>query len=151
MDGAKFQECFPATWKLVKADDDSQVARAQQVKEARAKQAAALEASRQAAKLPQNRVLRAYALYTKVAFCSEVRDGYLAVYISEPEFGRAKVAVKAIVSAALKEDSSLNTDELWNRGRQSVNGFYATQPMCQGALNALLEESPVNTYNIQKP
>jgi hypothetical protein len=72
-------------------------------------------------------------------------------YVSEPELYRAKIAIKAIVAAALKEDPSLNTDDLWNKGRQAASGFHASRDYCQFMLTQLLKASPVDTYNIQKP
>jgi hypothetical protein len=72
-------------------------------------------------------------------------------YVNDSEFFRAKIAIKAIVAATLKEDPSLNTDDLWNKGRNAVGGFVASQSYCQQALNQLLNASPVSPYEIRKP
>jgi hypothetical protein len=136
----KIRECLPTVSKLI----DSYREKQEELKRAKA------EGARQAA-LPHNRVINAYALYTKVAFCSEVREGYMLQYVSEPELYRARIAIKAIVAAALKKDSSLNTDDLWNKGRQAASGFHASRDYCQFMLTQLLNASPVDTYSIQKP
>jgi hypothetical protein len=136
----KIRECLPTMSKLI----DSYRGKQEELKQAKA------EAARQAA-LPHNRVINAYSLYARVAFCNEVREGYMLQYVNDPEFYRAKIAIKAIVAAALKEDPSLNTDDLWNKDRQAAGGFHASQSYCQLALNQLLNASPVNPYSIQKP
>jgi hypothetical protein len=136
----KIRECVPTVAKVI----DNYREQQQKLKEAQA------EAARQAA-LPHNRVINAYSLYAKVTFCNEVREGYLLQYVNDSEFVRAKAATKAIVAAALKEDSSLDTDDLWNKGRSAINGFIASQGYCQLALSQLLNASPVNPYEIRKP
>jgi hypothetical protein len=119
----KIRECLPTMSKLI----DSYREKQEELKRAKA------EAVRQAA-LPHNRVINAYSLYARVAFCNEVREGYMLQYVSDPEFYRAKIAIKAIVATALKEDPSLNTDDLWNRGRQAAGGFQASRDWCQVVL-----------------
>ena len=132
------RECLPTVSKVVDVYREEQ----QRQKEARA------EAARQAA-LPRNRVIRAYAQYAEVAFCNEARAGYLVQYVNDYEFERAKVAIKAIVAAALKEDPSLNTDDLWNKARNA--NLIAAEGYCRQALYELLQASPVTVYQINKP
>jgi hypothetical protein len=139
LDEGKIRECLPTLARLTDTYREQQ----QKLREAQQ------EAARQAA-LPQNRVLNAYAQYAEVAFCNEARAGYLVQYVNDYEFGRAKTAIKAIVAAALKEDPSLNTDDLWNKGRNAYN-LIASEGYCRQALFQLLNASPVTVYEINKP
>jgi hypothetical protein len=102
---------------------------------------------------PENRLVVAYDLFHRVQFCRQVRDGYLVVNISEPEYERATTAVKAVERAVLTESPDLNTDAVWVQGEQRMKqgGFTAYSQTCKAALNDLFRMSPAPVYQYQKP
>jgi hypothetical protein len=106
-----------------------------------------------AAKLPQNRLFRAYKLYAEVQFCSQVRQGYALVWVNDVELERAHIAAKAVEKAAVAEQSDLNTTDLWQQAVRSMKAenWMANSWNCQQALEMLVHMSPVGVYTYQKP
>jgi hypothetical protein len=103
------------------------------------------------ADLPANKLLNAYRLYAHLQFCSDVRQGYLAQYISDAELERARTATKAIEKQSLEKQSDLDTDEVWHSAVKAIQGLEADHDRCHVSLNSLLAMSPVPVYNLQKP
>jgi hypothetical protein len=103
------------------------------------------------ARKPENRLVNAYKVYSNVAFCNEVRQGYAYVWINDVEFERAKVAVKAIEDALKAEKADIDTKTLWQKAVQEARGWQADQWSCQQAYSTLRGLSPTSMYPIQKP
>ncbi|HEY1475745.1 MAG TPA: hypothetical protein VGF53_16840 [Pseudolabrys sp.] len=114
---------------------------------------AAAEAQEQArvANLPINRLFRGYQFYVHVKFCNEVREGYLVQYVNDAEMIRAEKAIKSIVEQATKDDTAINTDEVWKKALAAVQGKSASISLCQYSLGQLLNLSPAAVYTITKP
>jgi hypothetical protein len=90
--------------------------RAESEKEFKRQQAEIEEARRaqaKLAKLPANRLKRAYYNYSMVQLCHQVREGYLAANINDIELQRARTASKAIENAAIAEDATINPDKMF--------------------------------------
>jgi hypothetical protein len=102
---------------------------------------------------PENKLLVAYDLMHRIQFCRQVRDGYLVVNISEPEYDRAITAVKAIEKVALQAVPDLNTDDLWKQGEQRMyqNKTFYYDRSCKQFLQHLYNMSPTTVYEYQKP
>jgi hypothetical protein len=103
------------------------------------------------ARKPENRLIKAYQVYSNVAFCNELRQGYLVVWVNDVELERAKAATKAIEKSLLAEEPGLNTITLWQTALRQAGGWMANQWSCQQAYTLLREMSPANVYPIQKP
>jgi crotonobetainyl-CoA:carnitine CoA-transferase CaiB-like acyl-CoA transferase len=114
---------------------------------------AAAEAKEQArvANLPINRVFRGYQFYAHVKFCNDVREGYLVQYVNDAEMMRAEKAIKSIVEQATKDDTTINTDDVWKQALEAVQGKPASISFCQQSLAQLLNLSPTTVYSIAKP
>jgi hypothetical protein len=102
-------------------------------------------------RLPTNRLFNSYRLYAYVKFCNDVRQGYLVQYINDLELDRADKAIKAVVAQITKEDTSINTDDIWEKALRSLAGRYAEDAVCRNALNQLFKMSPEPVYTIPKP
>ena len=113
----------------------------------------AAEAQEQAriANLPINRLYRGYQLYALVKFCNEVREGYLVQYVNDTEMVRAKKAIKSIVDQAIKDDTTIDTDDVWKQALAAVQGKSASINFCQYALGELFNLSPTAIYTVAKP
>jgi hypothetical protein len=125
-----------------------EMARKQQADQdaAEQKQKVAQEAAAQA-NLPINILGTAYASYVDVKRCQEARDGYAAIYISNPEMDHAKDAVRTIEQTMKsKLDQNTTTDDVWSRvatteGRNfhpSRDYQEGTRSLCRSRLEALL-------------
>jgi len=102
---------------------------------------------------PENKLLVAYDLMHRVQYCRQLRDGYLVINISQPEYERATVAVKAIERVALQARPDLNTDDLWKQGEQRMyraDALYNNYT-CKEFLYNLYKMSPTSVYEYQKP
>jgi hypothetical protein len=115
-----------------------------------AREAAEREAARIEA-LPSNRLFNGYRLYGYVKFCNEVREGYMVQYVSDIELERARKAIKAIAARATKDDASINTDDVWQKARGTLDRLRADDVMCHNSLVELLNVSPEPVFNIEKP
>jgi hypothetical protein len=155
LDYERRKNCFPQFTKWL--DDHSAYVAAREAEARRKAEEAAREAerrreaeAREAAK-PQNRMFRAYNLYVRVKFCNEARQGYLIQYVNDAELDRATIAVKAIVRKAQEAEPGMDSNEIWEKARRAADGSIASQSYCQMYLSQLVNMSPVDTYNIQKP
>ena len=100
---------------------------------------------------PLGRVFNSYFNYATLKLCYDVRQGYEVVYINDYELGRAEEAVKAIVKDATARDSSINTDEQWQKAVRAPKIGYLTRDYCQMMKDQLLRMSPVAVYHVDKP
>jgi hypothetical protein len=105
------------------------------------------EAADASAKLPINILGTAYTSYVDVKRCQEARDGYAAIYISNPEMDQARNAVLTIEQTMKsKLDQNTTTDDVWSRvatteGRNfRPSGDYqeGTRMLCRERLALLL-------------
>ena len=72
-------------------------------------------------------------------------------YVNDAEIRRATVAVQAIVKKAQADDSSIDTNKLWNAAYKAAGGIIASQSYCKMYMNKLLDMSPDDPYDIKKP
>lgn len=122
---------------------------------------AAAEAAQERARiaaLPSNRLRTGYAAFAHVNWCHDVRDGYAYKYINDVELERAKTAVKAIVEQTTKEDTSINTDEIWQKALRIIapytnqrNAYGDQLEVCRDSLEMLFKLSPAQVYSVAKP
>jgi hypothetical protein len=85
---------------------------------------------------PINRLESAYSAYQIVQRCYEA----MSVYIRAIQLERARRAVSAIEAAALAEDPSINSDEVWQRvARQRVRDEPA---WCMASFTYLINAAP---------
>jgi hypothetical protein len=103
------------------------------------------------ARKPENRLIKAYQLYSNVQFCNQLRQGYMVVWVNDLELERARAATKAIEKSILVEQPGLNTNNLWQTALANAKGWQAYQRSCDQAYSNLLSMSPVNVYPLQKP
>jgi hypothetical protein len=161
----KRQEYTEAEKQRTEAEAKRQMEIARQMAEAQ-KRAAEEQAKQKAAQMeaenqyriwfskPENKLLVAYELMHRVQYCRQVRDGYLVINISEPEYDRATIAVKAIEKVALQAIPDLNTDDLWKQGEQRMyrnSGFGYNNFTCKQFLQELYKMSPTTVYQYPKP
>jgi hypothetical protein len=130
--------CFPGLADLLRETMQREDA-------AKARAAAAADEAKAAAveaKKPVNRLLLAYKRYIYVKYCNEIRQGYAVVYVNDAELDRSRTAVKAIETAALAEDDSLNTDTIWRvAARQMVGVGHANRDQCHLEYVRLLDSA----------
>lgn len=92
------------------------------------------------AKKPINLLRTSYANYIFIKRCYDDRQGYLMVYISDPELARARHAVSRI-EEKLKPDlpPSVTTDSLWSEANALIDKqrMPLVQPFCQTKLRSL--------------
>ena len=149
VDEKTMRECLPNLFKLV----ENFLASREEAKRR------ALEKER-LAKLPVNRLYRAYSLYSFIQLCNQVREGYAVTGINDAELQRARTASKAIEKAAIAEDPTIDPGKTFAeadksarselsrfKGRETSEGF---RSMCKSALNELLSASPVSPYQTQR-
>jgi hypothetical protein len=107
------------------------------------------EEARQAA-LPINRLLTSYRLFHYVSVCNEVREGYFVKYVNDVELERARKVVKAIANQATKDDSSIDTDYVW---QQAIKSTFpqVNDVVCRNSLVQLINSSPTSVWNVEKP
>ena len=103
--------------------------------------------------LAADKLLQAYGYFARVQFCYQVRQGYAAIYISEPEYQRSHDAVKAVEKSVLTEQPDLNSTDMWQQAvRQMKNeNWYAHNVTCSNARIALYNMSPNPVYQYPKP
>ena len=114
-----------------------------------------------AAKLPVNRLYRAYSLYSFIQLCNQVREGYLATSINDVELQRARTASKAIEKELIAKDPTIDPDKTFAEADQSARSVLsrfkgretseAFRRECKSALDELLSASPVSPYQTQRP
>jgi len=134
------------------AAERQEAARRQQaIEEAKQKEEAEhrqkLEQERQAAAAAQaiemskpiNRLRTAYQEYLYIRSCYQVREGYLVVWINDVEMERARQAVTRLEKEILKEDSTLNTDEVWREIRTPSMVY---EPNCKLMYSELIRTAP---------
>jgi hypothetical protein len=145
--------CFPELKPLVAEQQVAVQAETARLQEEAKRRAEAQAAARIEAAKPQNRLFAAYNLFAKVQFCSQVRDGYAAVYISGPEYDRSHDAVKAVERATLAEQPDLNTTDIWQQAVQAMKreNWYADSYSCSNVRVALYKMSPKPVYQYPKP
>ena len=133
---SRFIACFPKVWEFALDWDKFQKAFQQRQQEAK------IEAAK-----PVNRLKQAYFSYMVVKRCYDVQLGYQLVYINEVEMERARVAVKAIETSIIKEDSSIDTNSTWQEATQFIGASkqYLEQYFCQKTYNELLSAAPYAT------
>jgi hypothetical protein len=112
-DHKPWSECFPDLAPLMAESE-------------RAQRAAAAEAAK-----PASQLRVAYQRYIYVKFCSEVRQGYSVVFVSDAELERARAAIKSIEASALAADSTINTDQVWEAATNQMRGVTANRDQCQ--------------------
>ena len=100
---------------------------------------------------PINRLYRGYQRYGFVKFCNHVREGYLVKYVNDVEMERAEIAIKAIVEQTTKEDTAIDTDDVWKKALKALSGRYAEEWACKSELANLFKASPQPVYQIAKP
>jgi len=92
--------------------------------------------------LPINRLFRGYQLYVNVKFCKVVREGYLVQYVNDAEMARAEKAIRSIANQATKDDTTINTDDVWKQAVKTVQDKEASVSFCKQSLAQLLNRSP---------
>jgi hypothetical protein len=137
MTADQFTACFPQAWEF--AFNIQWAQKELELRQEKAREEARIEAAK-----PINRLRQAYFNYMVVKRCYDVRLGYQLVYINEVELERARRAVNAIETSALKEDSSINTSATWQEGVQMLGASkeYVEQYFCQKTYNDLLNAAP---------
>ena len=134
----QFIRCFPQAWAFASTNHVAYVDL--KLQQEKAREEARIEAAR-----PINRLRLAYFNYMVVKKCYDVRLGYQLVYINEVELERAKRAVNAIETSAVKEDSSIDTSATWQEGVRMLEASkqqYVEQYFCQKTYNDLLNVAP---------
>jgi hypothetical protein len=95
------------------------------------------------ANLPVNRLLRGYQLYAHVKFCKVAREGYLVQYVTDAEMARAEKAIRSIATQATKDDTTINTDDVWKQAAKTLHDKEASVSFCQQSLAQLLNRRPL--------
>jgi hypothetical protein len=145
----QFISCFPQAWQFAFTTLLAQRELLQ--RQEKAGQEAKIEAAK-----PINRLRQAYFSYMVVKKCHDVRLGYQLVYINEVEFERSRLAVNAIETSALNEDSSIDTSNTWQEAIRMIGASkqYVEQYFCQKTYNDLLNAAPysppVKDFGIQR-
>jgi hypothetical protein len=103
------------------------------------------------AKLPVNRLYRAYVGYAHIQLCDQERKGYAVTYINDVELQRARAASKAIENAAVAEDPKIDRDKLFAEADKTARSLSSGRDACQSSLTMLLAMSPVSPYQTQRP
>jgi hypothetical protein len=98
-----------------------------------------------------DKLFEGYWRYAFVQYCHKAREGYLAVYINDPEMDRAKTAVEAIKTKALAEQPDIDTDAIWRKAVAHNNGSPVSDSWCHRIYAELLRLSPVGVITIDKP
>jgi hypothetical protein len=92
------------------------------------------------AKLPRNVLGVAYAAYIDLKRCSDLREGYAAIYVSVPEMERAKDAIQQIERALKpKLDPDTTADYVWSYVAEQKRIFVQDRSWCQYRLHDLLQ------------
>lgn len=139
--------CFPVVAKMARSYearvDEAQEAASQREQEEAQRQREQAER----AKLPVNALGNAYAAYIDVKRCYEAREGYLQIYISDPEMERAKNAVRQIEETVKPKLDPITAENLWSRVQESEgrnfnpSGDYLerVRALCRERLGFLLQ------------
>jgi hypothetical protein len=117
-------------------------------------QARAAEQAKEQARiqaLPINRLRNGYRWFAYVTICHQVREGYLLQYVNDVELARAHDAVKAIEARAVADDSSIDTDRVWQAALDDPMHPYVIESACRRALVWLLDASPQSVWTVEKP
>ncbi|WP_316186622.1 hypothetical protein [Bradyrhizobium sp. SZCCHNRI2014] len=90
---------------------------------------------------PINRLRTAYEQYMYVTSCHRAREGYLVVWINDVEMDRARQAVTRLEKEILREDSTINVDEVWNEIAK-IKPSTVYEYNCKPAYNELIMAAP---------
>ncbi len=83
----------------------------------------------------------AYAAYVLLRRCDEARQGYLGIYVSRAELGRARKAVKRIEqNLKPKIKLGLNIDEIWDVSNHHADQWPIARHSCQYAYESLMQQ-----------
>jgi hypothetical protein len=131
------------------AEYQRQVAEQQAKAEAEAKQRAAEQAEQQrlwqeakrqeaieAAK-PVNKLRDAYRNYVVTQTCYKARNGYLVTWVNDVEMERARKAMHDLEALYLKQDPSINKEQVWKSVLTSVS---VQDVICQNAVHRLINQ-----------
>jgi hypothetical protein len=89
---------------------------------------------------PFIRLGQSYFDYIVIKSCREHRDGYLVTYISEPEFNRAKQAVKRLEDLLKpKMAPTSNVDSIWDSAVELAAKYRPVREHCRAAFNSLIQ------------
>jgi hypothetical protein len=106
---------------------------------------------------PVNVLKGAYAAYSILQLCHQVREGYLATDINDVELQRARTATKAIEQELIAKDPTIDPDKLFAEAdkyaRNKFSGLLTVhrRTYCRSALDELLSSSPVSPYETHRP
>jgi hypothetical protein len=136
----QIRACFPAAAQVLQkaaiaqaeesraeynAEQSRQLEKKQREQEAR-RSAEEQQKSREAeARKPENVLTSAYMSYIVVKRCYDVRQGYLAIYISDPEMTQAREAIHLIEKEIAPHlNSGVNVETLWSDADKRVQNQY---------------------------
>jgi len=129
--------------------------------EAEAEELARREASAQAAKQaaeaaaeeasPHGQIRLGYALYIRLKWCHDVREGYVVKYINDVEMERVETAIKAIVEKWKPREPDMDTDLLWKQADKMRVGQPISDSSCSSWLRQLFAMSPAPAIRVEKP
>jgi hypothetical protein len=100
---------------------------------------------------PEDKLYEAYWRFAFVQYCHKIREGYAMIFVSDPEFYRAKTIAKAIEHNATSADGSLDTNKIWHQALDHSNRLPVSREWCQRAYRELVELSPAGVFKIEKP
>ncbi|WP_291829628.1 hypothetical protein [Bosea sp. (in: a-proteobacteria)] len=122
---------------MQRAEEDRRRAAEEEAARKRAEAQRAEEERQRELRRPVNVLKRSYAHYAFVKQCFEFRSGYVSIFVSENEFGRARIAIKAIETKLKSLDGSINTDFAWAEAASSIS-IVPERNTCQTALQLLM-------------
>jgi hypothetical protein len=107
---------------------------------------------------PRALISAAYTQYSFVQLCHQVRKGYAIIDINDDELQRARAAAKAIETAAIAEDPTINPDKEFVEADKLARSTFSDGEdkerigeLCRSVLNELLSSSPVSPYQTHRP
>lgn len=87
---------------------------------------------------PVNVLKRSYAQYAFIRRCVEFGKGNVYAFVSEPQFTRARAAIKAIEDKIKVLDPGIGTEIAWGEAAQSVLNTMPIATECQTAHQTLI-------------
>lgn len=86
----------------------------------------------------------AYVNYITATKCRAKREGYQAVYLSEPELEGARDAVKIVEAAVKRVEPGLDTAAVWNEANDAFKPVPMPTPAERPSLSTLAERATQN-------
>lgn len=122
---------------MQRAEEERRRAAEEEAARKRAEAQRAEEERQRELRRPVNVLKRSYAQYAFVKQCFEFRNGYVSIFISESEFGRARLAIKAIETKLKSLDTGIDTDVAWAEAAAAIS-VVPERDVCQAALQLLM-------------